>query len=329
MGPFFSSAGRKREMKETVIKLGAYKGIRVPKLDRTVSDEEMQIELDRAAKCAERIYEKEAAEIGDCVVVDFEGYMDGVTFDGGTDTDCPIELGSGAFIPGFEDQLVGAGKGDRIDVKVTYPDDYLPETLAGKDAVFKVSVKSVHGIEIPELTDEIISKVSEQNTIEEFKEFVTGEILKKREADYNRQKEDFVVATIVEASEVHIPEEMIKERAEQIRSELEQKIRQAGKTVEQYLQANAMSREDYQKFSEEDAKMMLEGQAVLDAIAGKEGFDCSKEELEAEIQKLADLYNMKEKDLRSMMGVYGEDMLKADVKSRKAIDFVLAECIEM
>lgn len=316
-------------MEKMVTKLGAYKGIEVPKLNRTVSDEEMQIELDRAARCAERIYEKEKAEIGDCVVVDFTGFIDGKPFDGGSDTDCPIELGKGKFIPGFEEQLVGAAKGDQIDVKVTYPDDYLPKTLAGKEAVFAVSVNMVQGIEVPELTDEIISKVSEQNTIEEFKAFVTGEILKKREADYIRQKEDFVVAKIVEASELFVPDALIKERAEQIRENLENTLRKAGKSLDEYMRDNALTTELYHQFSEEDARIMLEGQAILDAVADAEGFECSQEELETEIRKLADLYNMKEKELRSMMGIYGEDMLKADVKSRKAIDFILDESVEV
>ena len=316
-------------MDKLVKKLGAYKGIQVPKLDRTISDAEMQAELDRAAQCAGRTYEKEKAESGDCVVIDFVGTIDGVPFDGGEETDCPLELGSGRFIPGFEEQLFGAGKGDRIDVKVTFPQDYQAEELAGKDAVFDVTVKSVYGLEVPELTDEIIRKVSEQNTIEEFKEFVTSEILRKRESDYARQKEDFLVAKIIEDSEIEIPYVLINERAEQIRQDLEKQLQQSGKTLQDYMQANGLSREEYLKLSEEDAKMMLEGQAVLDEIAEIEGFSFTKEELEEEIGKMAELYNMKVKELRSMMGLFGENMLGEDIKSRKAIDFVLEQSIEI
>ncbi len=316
-------------MEKLVKKLGAYKGIQVPKLDRTISDAEMQAELDRAAQCAGRTYEKENAEAGDCVVIDFKGTIDGVAFEGGEEKDCPLELGSGRFIPGFEDQLFGAKKGDRIDVKVTFPEDYQAEALAGKDAVFDVTVKSVYGLDVPELTDEIIRKVSEQNTIEEFKEFVTGEILRKRESDYARQKEDFLVAKIIENSEIEIPYVLINERAEQIRQDLEKQLQQSGKTLAQYMQANGLSREEYLKLSEEDAKMMLEGQAVLDEIAEIEGFTFTKEELEEEIEKMAELYNMKVKELRSMMGLFGENMLGEDIKSRKAIDFVLEQSIEI
>ena len=316
-------------MDKMVKKLGAYKGIQVPKLDRTISDEEMQIELDRAAKCAARTFEKDSAEEGDCIVIDFKGMIDGEAFAGGEENDCPIELGSGRFIPGFEEQLFGAGKGDAIKVNVTFPKDYQAEDLAGKDAVFDVSVKAVYGLEVPELTDEIIRKVSEQDTIEEFKEFVTGEILRKRETDYSRQKEDFLVAKIVEDSEIEIPYVLINERAEQIRRDLEKQLSQSGKTLGQYLQANGLSREDYLKLSEEDAKMMLEGQAVLDEIAEIEGFTFTKEELEEEIEKLAGLYNMKVKELRQTMGLFGENMLGEDIKSRKAIDFVLAQSIEV
>ncbi len=209
------------------------------------------------------------------------------------------------------------------------PHRNIHEPLAGKPAVFKVSVKSVRGLEVPELTDEIIRKVSEQNTIEEFKEFVTGEILNKRETDYARQKEDYVVAKIVEDSDVTIPDVLIKERAQQLRSDLEKKLSQSGNSLEQYLQANGLSAEEYEKLSETNAKTMLEGQAVLDEIAQKEGFDCTKEEVEDEISKMADLYNVKVKELRSMMGLYGEEMLKEDIKSRKALEYVLEQCVEM
>ena len=316
-------------MDKLVKKLGAYKGIQVPKMDRTISEAEMQAELDRAAQCASRTYEKDKAEDGDCIVIDFKGAIDGVAFAGGEETDCPLELGSGRFIPGFEDQLFGATKGDRIDVKVTFPKDYQAEELAGKDAVFDVTVKGVYGLEVPELTDEIIRKVSEQDTIEEFKEFVKGEILHKRETDYARHKEDFLMAKIIEDSEVEIPYVLINERAELIRQDLEKQLSQSGKTIEQYMQANGLSREEYLKLSEEDAKMMLEGQAVLDEIAEIEGFTYTKEELEEEIGKMAELYNMKVKELRSTMGLFGENMLGEDIKSRKAIDYILEQSIEV
>ena len=318
-------------MSQLKVKLGNYKGIRVPKLDRTISDREMQVELDRAARCAARVFEKEAAENGDCVIIDFQGFLEGESepFEGGTEKDCALELGSGRFIPGFEEQLLGVGKGEKKDVTIVFPDDYQAEALAGRPAVFKVEVKSVRGMEVPELTDEIIKKVSDQSTIAEFKEFVTGEILKKREADYVRQKEDFIVAKIVEDAEVNIPEMLIEERAEQIRKELEKQLSNSGKSLEQYLQANGLSQKEYEKLSKEDAKTMLEGEAVLDEIAEAEGFGFTKDELEQEISKMADLYNVKVKELRSMMGLFGEEMLGQDIKSRKALEFVIGQSVEV
>ena len=318
-------------MAKPIVILGQYKGIRVPAPDLNVTKEEIDTELARAAKLAASSWEKETepAEVGDQVVIDYEGFIDGKSFAGGKGTDYALELGSGIFIPGFEEQLVGVHKGDEVQVSVTFPDDYAGKDLAGKPAVFQVTAKEIHHREIPELTDEIVQKVSDQNTVEEFIKYVTNEIMAKKAQDAMQEQEDYVVAKLIENSEVTIPRGDVEKRAKEIKQSMENELAKQGSNLQQYMQTYGMDDQTLHENLYHDARMMLEGQAVLDAIAEKEGYTYTQEELDAAVKDMAEQYKMKESKLRKMIGDNGLQMLGRDILSSKAMDFVLSNMIEV
>ncbi len=312
------------------LKLGEYKGVQVKKQEITVTEAEIEAELRHAQERAARTEEKTGgAEMGDETVIDFVGYIDGEAFPGGEGSGYPLKLGSGTFIPGFEEQLAGARKGDQVDVKVTFPKDYHAPEYAGKEALFKVTVQAVRTSIVPELSDEVIAQVSDHKTVAAFVDYVKETIRRYKADQAAIEKENFVLQQIVEASEITVPEEKVKERMNALKNNLLAQLRNNGNTFEQYLQYNNLTEEQFHEYAMNDALSMLKGQAVLHEIAKLEGFSYTQEELNKEIAEMAYSYQMEESQLREMMGEQGISMVGEDILAKKALDFICAQAVEI
>ena len=310
--------------KITVV-LGEYKGIKLPKMEVTVTEEEVQEELKRAQQMAATKEPKDgAAETGDETVIDFVGYKDGVAFPGGDGSDYPLVLGSGSFIPGFEEQLVGSKKGDHVEVKVTFPANYHAEDLAGAEAVFQVDVKEVRSAKLPEIGDEMAQKVSPCKTLEEFKEYVRNEIKKYKSQQLASQREDMIVSKIMETSTVEVPEKDIQVAADNLKQNFKMQLMQAGQNLEAYLQSAQMTQEQFDQSAVEQATMMIKGQSVLAEIAKRENIVVTDEELEKELSQMAMNYQMEVDKLKEAIGEHGLELVRQDISGSKAMDLMLS-----
>ena len=315
--------------KKIQVTLGNYKGVEVKKAEIIITEEEVKAELERARQYAVTTQDKDgAAELGDEAVIDFVGYIDGEAFAGGDGTDFPLKLGSNTFIPGFEDQLVGAKKDNNVDVVVTFPEDYHAAEFAGKEATFKVTVKGVRSSFLPELSDEVVQKISQCKTVAEFEEFVRKSIHDFKQNQADMEKENKVLEQIVEASEIEVPQEFIDERKEQLKNNLLAQLRNAGNTFEQYLQYNGLTEELFEEYAAKDALSMLKGQAVLQEIAKAEGFSYTDEDVDQTIAAMAMSYQMPAEQLREMMGERGVAMVAEDILSKQALEFIVKEAVE-
>ncbi len=312
------------------VELGQYKGIQIPKAMISVTEEELMEELKRAQQMAGTKKAKDgAAETGDETLIDFVGYMDGVAFPGGDGKEFPLVLGSGQFIPGFEEQLVGAKAGDHVEVKVAFPANYHAAELAGKDAIFQVDVKEVRAMEVPEIGDEMARRVSHCNTLEEFKEYVKEQILKYKENELKTQKETYIVNKIMETSTITVPEEEINTAAENLKQNFYMQLQQSGQNIEQYLQYVNMTQEDFDKSAIDQANMMIRGQALLAKIAEAENVVVTEDDLNNELVEMASNYHMSVDDLRDAIGEDGIALVKGDIAASKAIDLVVAYAVEV
>lgn len=313
------------------VKLAAYKGVQVKKREVTVTEGEVLAEMERARSYASKTVDKEdgTAEMGDQLVIDFVGYINGEAFDGGDGTDYPLVLGSNTFIPGFEEQLVGAKAGDTVEVKVPFPENYHEKAYAGKDAIFKVTIKGLRATITPELTDEVVSRISPCKTVEEFKGYVENEIRKFKTDQNMQEKENQILTSIVEASEIDVPEEMVQERAEILKNNLIAQLRNGGNTLEAYLDYNNMTEEMFDQYTKNDALNMLKGQAVLTRIAEEEGFTYTQEQLDEELFSMARSYQMTVGELQNMIGEEGVKMAGGDLLNRQALDFIVENCVEI
>lgn len=312
------------------VELGQYKGIQIPKAMVSVTEEELMEELKRAQQMAATKVEKEGpAETGDETVIDFIGYMDGVAFPGGDGIDFPLILGSGQFIPGFEEQLVGANKGDRVEVKVTFPANYHAAELAGKEAMFKVDVKAIRGMELPEIGDEMAKRVSHCKTLEEFKAYVKEQILEHKQREMKTQKENFIVGKIMETSVITVPEEEINTAAENLKQNFYMQLQQSGQNIEQYLQYCNMTMEAFEQSAIDQAETMIRGQALLAEIAKAEGVVVTDDDLNNELVEMAANYHMSVDDLKDAIGEDGLALVKGDIAASKAIDMVVAYAVEV
>ncbi len=311
--------------------LAPYKGVTVKARPVTVTEEEIASELQRARGYASRTEEKAegaVAEMGDQAVIDFIGYINGEAFEGGDGTDYPLVLGSNTFIPGFEAQLVGAGVGAQVDVKVPFPENYHAAEYAGKDAIFKVTIKSLRRTVVPELSDDVVSKISPCKTVEEFKEYVKKEITRFKTDQALQAKEDEVLTKIVEASEIEVEEAMIEERAAALKNNLLVQLQNSGNTLEAYCDYNNMSEGMLDIYLKRDAENMLKGQAVLLAIAKEENFSYTEAELEEELFKLARGYQTTVGELKEMIGADGIAMVGDDILHKQALAFITENAVE-
>ena len=306
------------------VKLGKYKGVKIDKIDTEVTDEEVETEINRERENNARniTVEDRPVKDGDITTLDFEGFVDGVAFDGGKGENYPLTIGSGAFIPGFEEQLVGAEIGKEVEVKVTFPEDYQAADLKGKDAVFKCTIKEIKEKELPELDDEFASEVSEFDTLAEYREDVKKNLAEKKEKDAKNAREEAAVQAAVEDSEMEIPEAMLETQQRQMVDEFAQRITMQGLSMEQYFQ---FSGTNYQQMVEQmrpQAEERIKSRLVLEAIAKAENLEASEEDYEKELETMAEVYQMDIAKVKELMGDREKKNIMQDLAVRKAAEFV-------
>ena len=311
------------------VKLGAYKGVTVTKANTKVTAAEVKdaLEVERN-KNARTVSVTRAAKLGDTVMIDYEGSVDGVPFDGGKAENSPLELGSHSFIDTFEDQLVGHKAGEEVDVNVTFPEQYHAADLAGKPALFKVKINDVTTKELPKLDDEFASEVSEFETLAEYKEDVKKQLEAKKAEEAKREQEDEAIAAIVEASEMEIPEAMIQTQCEDMVNEFAQRIAQSGLTMEQYMQFSGQTVQGLMDQVRPEAETRIKTSLVLEAVVKAENIEVSDEEVNAEIEKMAGMYGMDVAQLTQYMGDAEKASMKNQMAITKAVEFIMANVKE-
>ncbi len=312
------------------VKLGKYKGVKVDKIDTKVTDEEVDAEINKQRENNARNIEvtDRAVKDGDMTVIDFEGFVDGVAFDGGKGENYPLTIGSGAFIPGFEDQLVGAEIGKEVEVNVTFPEDYQAEELKGKAAVFKCTVKEIKEKELPELDDEFASEVSEFETLAEYKEDVKVKLTEKKTKDAKDAKEAAVIEAIVKDSDMEIPEAMLATQQRQMVDEFAQRIQMQGLSIDQYFQFTGTT---YDKMIEQvkpQAEKRIKSRLVLEAVAKAENIEATEEDYEEELKNMAEVYQMEVEQVKEMLPAKSVSQIKQDIAVRKAAEFAVENAKE-
>lgn len=312
------------------VTLGKYKGIEVEKADLEVSDEEVNEAIDKEREQNARTVsvEDRAVKSGDVVTLDFEGFVDGVAFDGGKGENYPLTIGSNTFIPGFEDQLIGAEIDKETEVNVTFPEDYQAEELAGKPALFKCTVKEIKEKELPELDDEFASEVSEFDTLAEYEEDVKKNLAERKAEDAKAEKEEKVVDAIIADAKMDIPEPMITTQQRQMMDDFARRIQMQGISIDQYFQFTGTTREALMEQIKPQAEKRIKSRLVLEAVAKAEGIEASDDEYNEELKKMAEDYKMKLDELEDMVGEYEKKAVKEDICIRKAVDLVVGQAVE-
>ena len=312
------------------VTLGEYKGIKVEKFVVEVTDEEVEAKLvEEQQKNARTInVEDRAVANGDEVILDFEGFVNGVAFEGGKGENYPLTIGSGAFIPGFEEQLVGAELEKEVEVNVTFPAEYHAPDLASKEAVFKCTVHEIKVKEVPELDDEFASEVSEFDTLEEYKADLKAKLVAQKEAAAARAKEDYVVEKAAENATMDIPEAMITTQANQMVQEFAQRMQAQGLSMEQYFEFTGMTADKMLEDVRPQAVKRIQTRLVLEAIAKAENIVISEEKFEEEIAKMAEMYKMEADKLKSFMGEAEIKQMKEDMAVQEAVTLATESAIE-
>lgn len=306
------------------VKLGKYKGVQVTKIDTTVSDEEVAAELEKERQKNSRtvtVTDRPIAE-GDTAVIDFEGFVDGVAFDGGKGENHSLEIGSGSFIPGFEDQLIGKNAGDDVDVNVTFPDEYHAEDLAGKEATFKVKIHEIKAKEIPELDDEFVQDVSEFDTVAEYKDSVKAKLEEQKQNEIKRAYQDEAIDKIVDKSTMELPDAMIDTQCENMINQFAQQMAQQGLSMDQYLQFSGLTLDQLKEQVRPDAITRIKSSLVLEQIAKEENIEITDADVDAEIEKMATMYNMEADKLKEYMGEDEKENMKQDLAVQKAVELI-------
>ena len=312
------------------VSLGKYKGIVVDKTDVAVSDEEVEDELlkEQDKNATFEDVTDRGVEDDDKVNLDFEGFVDGVAFEGGKGENYPLVIGSGSFIPGFEEQLIGAKIGEDVEVNVTFPEHYQSEDLAGKDAVFKCKILKITKTVLPELNDEFADDVSEFDTLEEFKADIKNRLTARKEEQARVEKENKVVDAIVADSEIEIPEPMLRAQQEQIVNEFAQRVQSQGINIDQYFSYTGGSREKMMEEVKDQAEKRIRTRLCMEEIVKAENIVATDDDFEAELKKLAEAYGMKADDVRSFFEGMEKDRMMEDIAVQKAVSFVTDNAVE-
>ena len=312
------------------VTLGEYKGIQVEKAPIEVTDEEIeaQVNKEREANSRTVTVEDRAVQKGDIATIDFEGFVDGVAFDGGKGENYDLEIGSNTFIPGFEDQLVGAEIGKELDVNVTFPEEYGAKELAGKEAVFKCKVNGIKVKELPEADDEFAQEVSEFDTLDEYKADIKAKLLKDKEDEAKRAKEDAVIGKIVENATMDIPDAMVEYQTQQMLDDFGRRMQSQGLSLDQYFQFNGMTEADYKEQMKPRALQNIQSRLVLEAVAEAEKLEATEEDLEKEYAKMAEQYKLDVDKVKEIFGEYQKEELKKDIVIQKAAELVTEAAVE-
>ncbi len=306
------------------VTLGEYKGVEVPKQDLEVKEEEVDAEILKERENNSRMIDVEdrAVESGDTVTLDYEGFVDGVAFDGGKGEGYPLVIGSNTFIPGFEDQLIGVAIDEEKEVNVTFPEDYQAEELKGKEAVFKCKISRIQKKELPEVDDEFAKDVSEFDTLEEYKADIRKRLAEEKEKDVQRAKEDAAVDKVIENAEMDIPDPMIQNQIDQMVDDFGRRMQSQGLSLEQYFQFTGLTVEKLMEEMKPQALKRIQSRLVLEKVAEVENIQPTEEEIEEEIAKMAEMYKLEVDKLKEMIGEYEMEQMKKDMSVQKAVTFV-------
>ncbi len=310
--------------------LGDYKGLEVPKSDLEVTEEEIAGELKREQENNSRSIDVDDRAVmdGDKVTLDFEGSVDGEAFEGGKGTDYPLTIGSGAFIPGFEEQLVGAEIGQEKEVNVTFPENYQAKELAGKAAVFKCTVKKIEMKELPELNDDFAKDVSEFDTLEEYKADIRKNLEEKKADAAKRSREDAAVEKAIENASMEIPDAMLETQVDQMLDDFARRIQAQGLSMEQYMQFTGATQDAMREQMKPQAMKRIQTRLVLEKIAEAENIQISDERLDEEIAKMAEMYKMEADKLKEMMGDYEKGQMKKELAVQEAVTLISDAAVE-
>ncbi|MCI9339960.1 MAG: trigger factor [Dorea sp.] len=312
------------------VTLGEYKGLEVEKVSTEVTAEEVDAKIkEEAEKNARQItVEDRPVQDGDEVILDYEGFVDGAAFDGGKGENYPLTIGSGSFIPGFEEQLIGVEAGAQKEINVTFPEEYHAEELKGKEAVFKCTIHEIKAKELPEIDDEFASEVSEFDTLEEYKEDLKKQLADKKAAEGREKQEDEAVEQAVKNAQYELPEAMIETQVMQMADSFTQRMRAQGLTMEQYFQFTGLTAEKFMEDLRPQAVKSIETRLVLEAVVKAENIEVSDERFDEEIEKMAKNYQMEADKLKEYMGDKEKKQMREDIAVQEAVTFLADNAVE-
>lgn len=312
------------------VELGDLEAIEVKVMDTTVTDEDVEAEIKRNLKqnSSKVDVTDRAAELEDETTIDFVGSVDGVEFEGGKGNDYPLVLGSGSFIPGFEDQIVGHSVGETFDVNVTFPEEYQAEDLAGKAAVFKTTIKAIKAINMPELDDAYVSDTTDFETVDEYKADVKKKLEEKKATDAKNDKENKAVDKLVEMSKMDIPEAMLRFQQEQMVRDFEQRLMYQGMNMDQYLQMTKQTREDMMEQVKPNAEKQIKSSLVVEAVANTNNIEVTDEDVDKKLEKMAKQYNMEVEKIKELVKEQ-LDNVRTDIKMQKAVELIASKAKEV
>lgn len=311
--------------------LGTYKGVTVDKADTEVTDEEVDAEIDKEREKNARIVDvtDRAVKEGDIATIDFDGSVDGVPFDGGREEDFPLTIGSHAFIPGFEEGLIGAEIGSETEVNVTFPEEYHEKELAGKAAVFRCKVKKLQEKQLPELDEDFIGDVSEESdTVEEYREEIRNKLADRKAAEAKKKKESDAVDAVIAGAQMEIPDAMVETQQRQMLQDYAQRMRYQGISMEQYMQYTGMTTQLLLDQMKPQALKSIQTRLVLSAVAKAEKMEPSEEEFEEEVKRLSEVYQKEADEVKELLGEKGRKQVMEDLSIRKAIELVTESAVE-
>lgn len=305
-----------------------YFGIEIEKVESEVTDEDVDNEITMLQKRNSRmVVVDRPVQDQDTVLIDYMGFVGDEQFEGGTAERYPLKVGSGTFIPGFEEQLIGAKAGDDVEVKVTFPEEYHADDLAGKEAVFKCKVHEVKEEEVPEVDDEFVKDVSEFDTVDELKASKREELEKAKKEEAETQMKDAVLGKIYEANDIDVPNAMVETEIDSLVNEFDQQLRAQGMSIDMYCEYLDKKPADFREEVKDDAFKRVKTRMIVSAIAEKEAIEVSNEEVDAEIDKMAKMYQMEAEQIRNVIGEENIEYMKKDIRNRKAVDLVFEKAV--
>ena len=312
------------------VELGQYKGVEVAKVETEVTDEDVANELKKIQEQNSRTISvaERAVKDGDMTVIDFEGFVDGEAFEGGKGENYPLTIGSHSFIDNFEDQIIGMNIGDEKEINVTFPEEYHAEELKGKPATFKVKVNEIKEKQLPELDDDFAQDVSDFDTMDAYKESLVKQIADRKANEAKVKKEDEAMEKIIEAAKMDIPEAMVDTQVNRMAEDFARRLQQQGLSIEQYFQYTGMTAQEVLEDMKPEALTRIKSRLVLEAIVKAENIEVSEDEVNAELQKMADMYKMELDKVKELMGENEEKQIKEDLAVQKAVDLIVDTAVE-